>query len=270
VDLAIYQVTQDSPKAWCYQVWGLYNSYGIFINGDGLPRIAIQFAMAPFRSRLPDRRTIPTMTRFETRFDSQTTLTDAVDYPFTTPPKIYTGSPASSRFFNDASSTSLPNEISLRANEGFELEGQEDLVQLTEKTEPSSTKKGWRFWLIYATINVSTLLVAIDLSIVSTALPTISADLDAKELFVWVGNAYVLSSSAVQPLFGQAANIFGRRSLTILSILLFILGSALAGASTSITMMIAGRSVQGVGGGGRFLLSITKVMLILCRYYYTR
>jgi hypothetical protein len=222
--------------------------------------------MAPFRSRLPDRRTIPTMTRFETRFDSQTTLIDAIDYPFPKPPAAY--SPASSRFFNDASSTSLPNEISLRANDGFELEGQVDLLRLTEKTEPSSTKKGWRFWLIYATINVSTLLVAIDLSIVSTALPSISADLNAKELFVWVGNAYVLSSSAVQPLFGQAANIFGRRSLTILSILLFILGSALAGASTSITMMIAGRSVQGIGGGGECPLNIVTVMLIPRRYHH--
>lgn len=117
-------------------------------------------------------------------------------------------------------------------------------------SDESAMKKDWRFWLIFLSVCVATLLVAIDLSIVSTALPTISEDLDAKELFVWVANAYVLASTAVQPLFGQAANIFGRRSLTIVSVLLFMLGSGIAGGATNINMLIAARTIQGIGGGG--------------------
>ena len=124
----------------------------------------------------------------------------------------------------------------------------------------SPVKKDWRFWLIFLSICVATLLVAVDLSIISTALPTISEDLNAKELFVWVANAYVLASTAVQPIFGQAANIFGRRSLTIASVLLFMLGSGLAGGATSIGMLIAARTIQGIGGGG----IITLGEIIIC------
>lgn len=121
-------------------------------------------------------------------------------------------------------------------------------------------KKDWRFWMIFVSVCVTTLLVAVDLSIVSTALPTIAQDLNADELFVWVANAYVLASTAVQPLFGQAANIFGRRSLTIASVLLFMLGSGLAGGATNIGMIIAARTIQGVGGGG----IITLGEIIIC------
>lgn len=124
----------------------------------------------------------------------------------------------------------------------------------SNNSEESAVKKDWRFWLIFLSICVATLLVAIDLSIISTALPTISEDLDAKELFVWVANAYVLASTATMPLFGQAANIVGRRSLTIFSVLLFMLGSGLAGGATNIGMLIAARTVQGIGGGGIIVL----------------
>ncbi|CZT05520.1 related to putative multidrug transporter Mfs1.1 (major facilitator family protein) [Rhynchosporium agropyri] len=128
------------------------------------------------------------------------------------------------------------------------------------ETAEEGGKKDWRFWMIFVSVCVTTLLVAIDLSIVSTALPTIAQDLIANELYVWVANAYVLASTAVQPLFGQAANIFGRRSLTIASVLLFMLGSGLAGGATNIGMIIAARTIQGVGGGG----IITLGEIIIC------
>ena len=130
-----------------------------------------------------------------------------------------------------------------------------------EPTEVVSTsKKGWRFWLIFLAVCVATLVIAVDISIVSTALPTISADLGSEELFVWVANAYILATTVVQPLFGQMANIFGRRSLTILSVLIFALGSGLAGGASTTGMLIAARAVQGVGGGG----IITLGEIIIC------
>ncbi|KAI9055073.1 hypothetical protein LZ554_000038 [Drepanopeziza brunnea f. sp. 'monogermtubi'] len=154
-------------------------------------------------------------------------------------------------FSTDASSVSLrdPASFAVVAGEAGEAE-----------SESEGGKKDWRFWMIFVSVCVTTLLVAIDLSIVSTALPTIALDLDADELFVWVANAYVLASTAVQPLFGQAANIFGRRSLTIISVLLFMLGSGLAGGASNIGMIIAARTVQGIGGGG----IITLGEIIIC------
>jgi MFS family permease len=125
----------------------------------------------------------------------------------------------------------------------------------TNDTSPSSgattsQKKGYQFWLILLALCVSTLLVAIDLSILSTALPTIAADLSSSSLYVWIINAYVLSSTAVQPLYGQTTSIFGARALTIFAVCTFILGSALCGWANSTPMLIAGRTVQGIGGGG--------------------
>ncbi|KAF8849212.1 MFS general substrate transporter [Acephala macrosclerotiorum] len=145
------------------------------------------------------------------------------------------------------------------------LFGNDSASILLSKDSLSSTKsesppKDFSFWMIFFAVCVTTLLVAIDLSIVSTALPSISQDLNSGELYVWVANAYVLASTSVQPLFGQAANIFGRRSLTIMSTILFMAGSALAGGATSTMMMIAGRTIQGVGGGG----IITLGEIIIC------
>ncbi len=132
--------------------------------------------------------------------------------------------------------------------------------QEAAKTSPPTVSKGWRFWLIFVAVCVATLLVAIDVSIISTALPTIAEDLHSAELFVWVANAYVLATTVVQPIYGQMANIFGRRSLTIISVLLFMLGSGLAGGATSTAMLIAARVIQGLGGGG----IITLGEIIIC------
>lgn len=126
--------------------------------------------------------------------------------------------------------------------------------------ESTSTSKGWRFWLIFLAVCVATLVIAVDISIVSTALPTIADDLGSAELFVWVANAYILATTVVQPIFGQMANIFGRRSLTIVAVLVFMLGSGLAGGANSTGMLIGARAVQGVGGGG----IITLGEIIIC------
>ena len=153
-----------------------------------------------------------------------------------------------------------------------ETDGKEDTLLPTVKpasdmsdqeaatASPPKVSKGWRFWLIFVAVCVATLLVAVDVSIISTALPTIAEDLRSAELFVWVANAYVLATTVVQPIYGQMANIFGRRSLTIISVLLFMLGSGLAGGANSTAMLIAARVVQGLGGGG----IITLGEIIIC------
>ena len=83
-------------------------------------------------------------------------------------------------------------------------------------------RKGSAFWLSYSATIVCTFLSAIDLTAVSTALPTIVADLDGGDDFVWVGSAYALSSTAILPLSGSLANIFGRRPVMLLAVKLLI------------------------------------------------
>ncbi|KAF2973173.1 hypothetical protein GQX73_g436 [Xylaria multiplex] len=121
-----------------------------------------------------------------------------------------------------------------------------------ESTNPDSTAKGygWRFWAIIISLSITSLLSALDVSVIATALPTIVQDLGSSYAFVWISNAYFVTMTAFQPLYGQTANIFGRRVLTLLAVFLFAAGSAISGSAPNIGALIAGRAIQGVGGGG--------------------
>ncbi|QRV88141.1 major facilitator superfamily transporter [Ceratobasidium sp. AG-Ba] len=101
-------------------------------------------------------------------------------------------------------------------------------------TEPSRRKSA-RFWLIFLALCVSTFLSALELTSVSTALPTIVGSLKGHE-FAWVG-----------------------RPIILLSHLVFAIGSAIAGASKSTDMLIAGRTLQGIGGGG--IITLTDIIV---------
>ncbi|GBE86280.1 Efflux pump FUS6 [Sparassis crispa] len=131
-------------------------------------------------------------------------------------------------------------------------------LSASEVVEPR-TKKGSAFWLSFVAITASTFLSALDLTAVSTALPTITNDLHGGNDFSWVGSAYALTSTAFLPLSGGLADIFGRRPVMLISIAVFSLGSALSGASQSMAMLIGARAVQGIGGGG--ILNLTEIIV---------
>ncbi|KIJ52839.1 hypothetical protein M422DRAFT_242769 [Sphaerobolus stellatus SS14] len=94
-------------------------------------------------------------------------------------------------------------------------------------------------------------------SIVSTTIPTIADQLNGGNNYVWIGSAYALSSTAILPLSGSLADIFGRKPIMLMSITFFTVGSAIAGALQNTNMMIAARTIQGIGGGGILNLSET-------------
>ncbi|KIO20425.1 hypothetical protein M407DRAFT_29949, partial [Tulasnella calospora MUT 4182] len=115
-----------------------------------------------------------------------------------------------------------------------------------------------QFWLIFVALMVTSFLSAIDLTSVSTALPTIVEDLNGTD-FAWVGSAFALGSTAILLLIGGLSQIFGRRPITIGSILLFALGSGICGGATNMAMLIAGRTIQGMGGGG--ILATSEIVV---------
>ncbi|KAK3318101.1 multidrug resistance protein Fnx1 [Apodospora peruviana] len=98
------------------------------------------------------------------------------------------------------------------------------------------------------------MLSALDTSVVSTALPSILEDVGKSDGWVWIANAYFLTMTAFQPLFGQASNVFGRRIMTLLATLLFAIGSAVCGWAPNLGTLIAGRAIQGAGGGAISIL----------------
>jgi EmrB/QacA subfamily drug resistance transporter len=101
------------------------------------------------------------------------------------------------------------------------------------------------------------LVASIEGTVVSTAAPTIVADLGGLKQISWVFTGYLLTSTATTPLWGKLSDLIGRRRLYELAIGIFMTGSVLCGASTSMGMLIASRILQGVGAGGIFTLTMT-------------
>ncbi|TVY17886.1 Efflux pump FUS6 [Lachnellula arida] len=132
------------------------------------------------------------------------------------------------------------------------------------ESEGTPTKRGLRFWLIILALAATGLLSTLEGTIISTALPTIVRDIGGGELYTWAVNGYFLtrqvtnptmSIMAFQPFYGQTANIFGRKWVMISAILFFLVGSAIAGGAQNMPMLIAGRAIQGIGGGGINMLT---------------
>jgi len=112
-----------------------------------------------------------------------------------------------------------------------------------------------RVWVIFAGLMLAMLLAALDQTIVATALPTITADLGGAEHLSWVVTAYMLASTVTTPLWGKLGDLFGRRTVFLVCIVIFLVGSGLAGTSDSMLELVIYRAVQGVGGGGLMVLA---------------
>ncbi|KAI1863171.1 uncharacterized protein JN550_009697 [Neoarthrinium moseri] len=119
-----------------------------------------------------------------------------------------------------------------------------------ESHRPQEFERGPRFWVIIIGLGISTLLASLEHTVVTTSAPRILEELQMREDFIWVTNAFFVSSASLTPLIGQMCNIFGRRWVFLLIIALFTLGSGVCGGATSGGMLIAGRAIQGAGSGG--------------------
>ncbi len=93
-------------------------------------------------------------------------------------------------------------------------------------------------------------LGALNQTIVATALPTIGRALNDFENLSWVVIAYLLTSTAVAPLYGKLSDIYGRRGMMLVALGIFIAGSAASAAAPNMLMLVLGRGLQGIGGGG--------------------
>jgi EmrB/QacA subfamily drug resistance transporter len=116
-----------------------------------------------------------------------------------------------------------------------------------------------RVRLIFGALLLVLLLASLDQTIVSTALPTIVGDLGGISKLSWVVTAYLLASTIVGPLYGKLGDLYGRKVLLQAAIVIFLVGSALCGISQNMTELIVFRAIQGLGGGGLFVITIAVV-----------
>ncbi|MBY8862672.1 MFS transporter [Nocardia sp. CA2R105] len=113
--------------------------------------------------------------------------------------------------------------------------------------------------VVFITVVLGMLMAALDQTIVSTALPTIVADLGGSGHMAWVVTSYLLAEAVATALAGKFGDLFGRKLVFQLSALIFIVGSMVAGLSNGMLLLIIARAIQGVGAGG---LMVTSMALI--------
>ncbi len=103
------------------------------------------------------------------------------------------------------------------------------------------------------------LLASLDQTIVSTAMPRVIADLHGFDRYTWVSTAYLLTSTVMVPIYGKLSDLFGRKPIFLFGVVVFLIGSALSGASQSMNQLIAFRALQGIGAGALMPIAIAIV-----------
>jgi EmrB/QacA subfamily drug resistance transporter len=112
------------------------------------------------------------------------------------------------------------------------------------------TRAHARIEVVFGGLLLVMLLAALDQTIVSTALPTIVGELGGLNHLSWVVTAYLLAVTAVTPLYGKLGDLYGRKVVLQVAVVIFLVGSALCGAAQNMTELILFRAIQGIGGGG--------------------
>ncbi|KAG0304507.1 hypothetical protein BGZ97_001443 [Linnemannia gamsii] len=113
--------------------------------------------------------------------------------------------------------------------------------------------------VVFIGLMLGVFLSSLDQTIVSVCTTKIANEFNALNQVPWVGTAYLLTSTAFQPLYGRFSDIFGRKATFLFAIVVFLIGSALCGASQNMTMMIVSRGLSGIGAGG----IMSMVMIII-------
>jgi EmrB/QacA subfamily drug resistance transporter len=112
---------------------------------------------------------------------------------------------------------------------------------------------------VLGAIMLSTALVALDSTIIATAVPSIVTDLGGFSQFPWLFSVYLLTQAVTIPLFGKFADLFGRKPVMLFGIVVFLFGSVLCGFAWSMPILIAARAIQGIGAGAVQPISMTML-----------
>ncbi|KAF9941630.1 hypothetical protein BGZ67_004461 [Mortierella alpina] len=116
-----------------------------------------------------------------------------------------------------------------------------------------------QFILIMTALALGVFLASLDQIIVSTSIPAITKEYNSLNDISWLGTAYMMTSTAFQPLYGKVSDIFGRKAVMLFANFMFLIGSAISGWATSMSMLIIGRAVAGLGAGG--LMAMVFIIL---------
>lgn len=202
-----------------------------------------------------------------------------------TEPEKATPTPSSSTNFEGQESTATAAEVTSATaatepnaeNEvqtTTQAEEQPEKSEALERTVPTATAsfagepgeddeskymKGSKLYLLTFGLFLATFIIALDNTIIATAIPRITTVFDSLNDVGWYGSSYLLTTTSLQPSFGKIYTFFNVKWTYIAALLIFELGSVLCGAAVNSTMLIVGRAVAGMGAAALFSGGMTIV-----------
>lgn len=117
----------------------------------------------------------------------------------------------------------------------------------------------YRLAIVTFALMMGLFLASLEVTVVSTAMPTIITQLGGLEIYSWVFSIYMLTSTTTVPLFGRLSDIYGRKPIYLIGVALFLLGSGLSGQSHTMPQLIVFRAIQGLGAGALMPMAFTII-----------
>ncbi|HEY2464570.1 MAG TPA: MFS transporter, partial [Steroidobacteraceae bacterium] len=149
----------------------------------------------------------------------------------------------------------VPKRAGLPASRAASLRCQIVAAPMTSRHETPTRSPSGNFRTILVGLIVTLTLSALDQTIVGPALPQIASEFGGLGHLAWIVMAFMLASTVTMPLYGKASDLYGRRPLFVVSIVVFLIGSALCGLAHSMIQLILFRGLQGLGAGGLMTLA---------------
>ncbi|KAI9351882.1 major facilitator superfamily domain-containing protein [Pilaira anomala] len=146
----------------------------------------------------------------------------------------------------------LASQSNLEKLSEKEQQGFPENVIVAAAAEEEKPKKKTNIFVVFSGLQLALFLAALDSTIVAPALPRIGSDFNQMTVVSWVATSYILTFDVFQPLFAKFSDIFGRKLILMIGIVIFLFGSLLCGVATSMIMLIISRAIAGIGGAGIF------------------
>ena len=163
----------------------------------------------------------------------------------------------------DPEKTTIPNNVSTEPAQNEEEKGAEavrtDSVASSGAEDESKYLVGLPLVFLTIGLSMTTFVIALDNTIIATAIPRITTVFNSLDDVGWYGSAYLLTTTSLQPSFGKVYTYFNVKWTFIVALTIFELGSVLCGAARSSSMLIIGRAVAGVGAAGLFSGGMTII-----------
>lgn len=121
-------------------------------------------------------------------------------------------------------------------------------------TSTGTQRSRWRTTSILVALYLSLFLTALDGTIVATAVPAMAHDLGSATGYIWIGGAYLLANATATLIWGKLSDIWGRKLIMLAAITIFFLSSTICATASTMQILVAGRVLQGIAGGGLTLL----------------